>query len=96
MNGSASHPEFGDDEWHALRHQARNERDVAREAVQLGNNDWALAGAPCGQRCRELRAPVERICTLASFDLDELGGEFEPLSFGEALNGSPLGLDTEP
>jgi hypothetical protein len=34
--------EFSHHEGHALRHQARNERNVAREAVELGYDDWAF------------------------------------------------------
>ena len=30
--------EFGDDEWHALHHQTGHESDVAREAIELGND----------------------------------------------------------
>ena len=41
-------PEFRDDEWHALGHQAGNERDVAREAIELGNEHRTFRLARCG------------------------------------------------
>jgi len=44
--------EFGDDERNALSHQARDERDVAREAVKLGHQDAALGTAGPGKGCR--------------------------------------------
>ena len=41
MNGSASRPEFGNDEGHALSHQARDERDVSRRyEVSLRDDAW--------------------------------------------------------
>jgi len=58
-------PEFGDDEWRALRHEAGDEGDIARQPVQLGDQDAALrpfGGRECG--C-ELRSPIECIGALA-------------------------------
>ncbi len=38
-------PEFGNEERHAIRHQAGNEMNVARETVELGNCDGAAERA---------------------------------------------------
>jgi hypothetical protein len=46
MNGSAIGAQFGDDERHLLRHEPGNESNVAREPVQLGDDDRALTGLP--------------------------------------------------
>jgi pimeloyl-ACP methyl ester carboxylesterase len=40
--------EFGDNERYPLRHQSRNEGDVARQPVELGYYDRAALGAPRG------------------------------------------------
>ena len=39
--------QFGDDERNPLRHEAGNERDVAGEPVELGDDDRAFACTPC-------------------------------------------------
>ena len=64
--------EFGDDERHALGHQAGNEGHVARKPVELGHQDRTLRLARCGQRCGELWPSIERIGAFAGFDLGEL------------------------
>jgi hypothetical protein len=70
-------PEFGDDERHALRHQASDKGNVAREPVELGDQD-ALALAGRCQRGGKLRAPIEGIRALAGFGFDELGNTPRP------------------
>jgi hypothetical protein len=42
-----------------------------------------------------LRAPVERISTLAGLDLDELASDLEPFDRRKARDGFALGLDAE-
>jgi hypothetical protein len=49
MKGSTP-PQLGDDERHALRHEAADEVDVAREAVQLGDDHRAAQLARLGER----------------------------------------------
>jgi hypothetical protein len=48
-------------ERHPLGHEAGNEGHVARQPIELGNDDWAFLPAPGGQRCRQLRPPVEGV-----------------------------------
>ena len=67
--------EFGDDERHALGHQAGDERDIAREPVELRDQDAALRGLGRGQRGGELRPAIERVGALAGLGLDELGDD---------------------
>jgi hypothetical protein len=91
--GIRIHAELGHDERDPLGHEPGNESDVARETVELGHNDGALACAPCSQGSGKLWPPLECVRSLAGFDLDELGGQLEALSLGEALDGSLLGFD---
>ena len=86
---------FGDDEGDALRHQAGNEGDVAREAVELGHDDRALRLARCGQRGCQLRSAIERIGALAGLDLGELVQDGDALGFGEAGDCGSLGFDAQ-
>ena len=51
--------------------------------------------AGLSERGLELRATLERIRALAGFDLDELGGDLEPLGPGEPGDGGALRLDPE-
>jgi hypothetical protein len=69
INGWA---ELGDHEGHALRHQAGNERHVARQRVELGDHDRAFALVGVLERRGELRPAVEGIGALAGFRLDAL------------------------
>jgi hypothetical protein len=85
----------GDDERHPVNHRAADEVDVARQAVQPGGGDRALGllgGLQCGG---ELRAPVERVGSLAGLDLGELGNDGEALLLGEAGDGLALGIQAE-
>jgi hypothetical protein len=59
-------------------HQGRDKGDVARQPVELGHNDRAALGAPCGQRCGELRPAIQGIGALAGFHLDEIGNGVKP------------------
>ncbi len=79
-----------------LGHETGNERDVAREPVELGDDDRAFAGATGGQSRGELGPPIQRVRALACLDLDELGGELESLGLRKALDGYFLGFDSEP
>jgi hypothetical protein len=64
-----------DDEWHSLRHQTSNERDVTRKAVQLGDSDGAPGPLCSFQRSCELRPWIECIRTFASFNLGTFGND---------------------
>jgi|SRR5947209_19668697 len=88
-------PEFGDNERHAFRHQAGEERYIAREPIQLRQQDAAF-GCLVGSKCvGELRPAIQCIGALAGLRLDELSDNPEVLGFGEALDGGPLRLDPE-
>jgi hypothetical protein len=50
MNGSASAPKLSHDEWNPLGHQAGNERHVAREPIELGNQHRTFPLARSGRR----------------------------------------------
>jgi hypothetical protein len=64
---------FGDDEGHALGHQACHEGNVARQSVQLGNQDATFGRLRGSEGCGKLRTAVERVCSLAGFGFDVLG-----------------------
>ena len=84
-----------DDEGDSLGHQTRDEGDISGEPVELGDDDRALAGRARGERCCELRAPVQGIGAFAGLDLGELGDEGIVLGFGEPGACGPLRLDPE-
>jgi hypothetical protein len=52
---------------------------VARQPIELGDDDGALALTGLGERCGELRATIESIRALARLDLDvsSTGGTIE-------------------
>jgi hypothetical protein len=60
-----------------MRHQTGNEMHVAREAIELGDHELAPHRPRFGKRRRQLRPVVERVASLASFDLDEFGRDIE-------------------
>src|SRR5947207_2470370 len=78
------------DELDARVHQRRNEREIARQAIQLGDNQLGLVLAAGGERSGELRP----IGALAALDLDELlhklpGAAVEVARDGFALRVEP-------
>ena len=86
---------LGDDEWHALGHEASNEGHVAGKPIELGHQDRTLLCPPRGQRCGQPRPPFESVGALPGLRLDELGGNGEAFRLREPDNGRPLGLDAE-
>ena len=58
--------QLGDDERHALRHEAGDERHVARQPVELGHDDRALRLSGHGERGGQLGPAVEGVSALAS------------------------------
>jgi hypothetical protein len=87
---------FDDDEGHALRHQAGDERDIARQPVELGDDNRALIGFGGGERCGKLWPAVEGICAFAAFGLDELPDHEKALGERKALDCGALGLQAKP
>ncbi len=85
--------EFGDDEWHTLRHQAGHKGHVAGKPVELGHNDRTFPLPPRGQRCGQLKPSVEGIGALARLDLKEFADQFEPLGRGKTGYRLALGID---
>ena len=88
-------PQFGDEEGHAMRHQAGNEMHVARETIELGDRDRAAQRPRLGERRRQLRPTIERVASLAGLDLDELGHDLEPLIAREPRQRLALRLDAQ-
>jgi hypothetical protein len=87
--------EFSHDERHALGHQPCNERNIAREPIELGNQDAAFGRAGGSEGGCELRAAVERVGAFAGLRLDELGDDGEAFSFGEPGDRRALRFDPE-
>jgi hypothetical protein len=83
------------DERHPLCHEAGDEGHVARQPVELGDDDRILAGLAGCQRRGELWAPVQRVGTLAGLDLGELGDERVPLRLSEPGDCGALRVDAE-
>jgi hypothetical protein len=84
--------EFGCDEEHALRHQAGN--DIARAAVELGNQHRAFRLRGCGEGGGQLKPAIECIGSLAGFNLGELLKKDDASCFSKAFNRSTLCLNT--
>ena len=87
--------DLGNDERHALRHQAGDERDVARQAVELGHDNRASVERRPLQRRLELRPPVECIGTLGGLDLGEGLGDLVAFGRTETLDRGLLALKAE-
>ena len=66
-----------DDERYALGHQTSDKCHVARKPVQLGNNYATLRRLCGGQRCGQLRAPVQGVRALTGFGFDKLSRNSE-------------------
>jgi hypothetical protein len=75
-----------DDERHSLGHQAGHKGHVARQAVELGNNYAALRSLCRGQRCGQLRAPIQGVRALPAFGFDKLGGNSEAFASGKMID----------
>jgi hypothetical protein len=75
-----------------LGHQAGHKGHVARQAVELGYNYAALRNLCGGQRCGQLRAPVQGVGALPGFGFDKLSSNSERLASGEVIDGGSLGL----
>jgi|SRR5882762_7249809 hypothetical protein len=84
---------LGDDEGHSLGHQAGHKGHVARQAVELGNNYAALRSLCRGQRCGQLRAPIQGVRALPAFGFDKLGGNSEAFASGKMIDGGSLGVN---
>ena len=87
---------FGDDELHALCHQAGDEVNVAAEAIQLGNCYWATAAPSFAEGFCKLRPAVQSVRSLAGLDLDELADDLEAFPCGEASKRLSLCLQAKP
>jgi hypothetical protein len=80
--------EFGDDERHLVDHQSADEVDVARQAIELGDEDGAPRAPRSGHRRGEDRAAIERIGVPAALDLGEFADQLVALALGEPLDAS--------
>ena len=85
--------ELGDNEGNALNHQAGDEGDIAREAVELGHDDRAFRQASRGEGRSQLRPTIESVRALAGLDLGKLVQDYYTLGFGEAGDCGSLGFD---
>ncbi len=73
--GVSIRAEFGHDEGHTLRHQAGDEGDVTREAIELGNEHRAFCAPRGSEGFCKLRSAVQCIRPLAGLHLDELSDD---------------------
>ena len=65
------------------------------KAIELGDHDRAPHRPRFGERRRQLRPAVERVASLASFDLDEFGHDIEAHFLREPGQRFPLRFDAE-
>lgn len=87
--------QLGDDERHTLRHQPRDERHIAREAIELRRHHGGLRPLRLRQRIAQHRSAIERIGPLAGFDLGQLADQFQGLGGHEAVHGFTLRLEAQ-
>jgi hypothetical protein len=76
--------ELRNDERHALGHQVRNERDTARQTVQLSHRDRAFDLLGPTKRRGELWAPFQGVRIFGGLDLDKLTSDLQSLAGGES------------
>jgi|GEM_PF-5634518 len=84
---------FSDDERDTLGHQASNEGNITREAIQLRDHYAAFSGLRGSQCGGEVRASVESVGTLACFGFNVLSDDAELFGFSETANIRALRLD---
>ena len=83
------------DERYLLRHQAGDERNIAREAIQL-RHDHRTAELPgLRQRGGQFRPAVDGVGTFAGLDFDMLVGDGEVVAFGEPGDAGTLRFDAQ-
>jgi hypothetical protein len=87
--------QLGDDERGSLRHEARDERDVAAQPIQLRDDDRRLDLARRRECCGQPRPTLERVGALAGLNLDELGDDVEALGRGKGRDRLALRLEPE-
>src|SRR6267142_1642555 len=95
MKGSASRPSsatMNGTRWAIRPATKATSRD---RRVQLGNNYAALRRLCSGQRCGQLRAPVQGVRALTSFSFDKLSRNSEGFASGEVIDSGPLGIKAE-
>ncbi len=63
------------------------EGDIARQAIELGDDHLTLLLTGSRECCSQLRPAVERIGSFARLDLGELGCNGDALALGEAADG---------
>ncbi len=87
--------ELGDDERHPLAHQVCDEGDIARQAVELGDDDLGLQPLGRTKSSGELWALIEGVRTFASLDLDKLLGNLQAFTGGELCDSLALCLQPQ-
>jgi hypothetical protein len=90
------HPKLGNDELHALSHEAGDEVYVAAEAVELRHGNGTTAAAGLCEGSGKLWSAAKGVGTLAALDLYKLADSLKALGRRKALKGLALRLDPEP
>jgi hypothetical protein len=78
-----------------LRHQACDERHIAAEPVELGDDDRAFELARLVEGYPQLGAQIQGVVALARLDLDMLASELELLGFSEAPDRLALSVEAQ-
>ena len=78
-----------------MRHQARDEVNVAAEAVQLGHCNRASLAPSIAESSGKLWTAVEGVSTLARLDLHEDFDQLKAFSSREAGQGFALGFNAK-
>src|SRR5258705_7334765 len=87
--------EGADNKRNPLRHQAGNERHIARQPIKLRNSHLAFGLLRGFQCCFQFRPAIERIRALTGLDLGKLGNYLETFSLGELADRIALRFQAE-
>jgi hypothetical protein len=87
--------DLGDNERDTLRHQAGDERHIARQPVELGHDHRALVGRSPVQRRLQLRPPLRCINVLGGLDFGKDPSDLIAFGGTETLNCGLLAFKAE-
>ena len=87
--------QFRDDECNTMLHQAGNEVNIAREAIEFRDRNGTTRRPRLRQRRSQLRSTIERIASLARLDLDEFRRDIVTGLLGEMGERFALRINAE-
>lgn len=86
-------PKLGDNKRHALHHEGGGKGNVAREPVELGDDDRALRRSCGSKRQGQLRTALEGVRTLPCFRFHVFLNDGQALGLGKPLHCASLRVE---